>query len=158
MAYLLTNAFFLVVRLIKDILKQRHKFVWYIDKVSHKRYIRTVFLDNSKDEVIDSLIPITMPFRNQKFLSRVWNRLAKYFFYFLIIYSLILEREEGGREERRESHQSVVPPIHTFIGCPLCVPWLDIEPTTLAYQGDALTNWATWPGQNNSFKKENVCN
>ena len=26
------------------------------------------------------------------------------------------------------------------------VPWPGIEPTTLAYQGDALTNWATQPG------------
>ena len=26
------------------------------------------------------------------------------------------------------------------------MPWLGIEPTTLAYQDNALTNWATQPG------------
>ena len=36
--------------------------------------------------------------------------------------------------------------IYAFIGWFLHVPWSGIEPSTLVYQDDALTNWATWPG------------
>ena len=61
---------------------------------------------------------------------------------FFTFYLLILER---GRE--KEKHQFVVPLISVFINCFLYVPWLGIKSATLAYQNDALTNWATWPGQ-----------
>ena len=48
-----------------------------------------------------------------------------------------------GEERRgREKHGVVVPPTHARI---LYAPWPEIEPATLAYQYDALTNWATWP-------------
>ena len=46
----------------------------------------------------------------------------------------------------RERHQFVVPFIYVFIGWFLYVPWLGNEPSTLAYQDDALTSWTTWPG------------
>ena len=42
--------------------------------------------------------------------------------------------------------RSVAPLIHAFIGWFLYVPWLGIEPATLAHQDDALTTWATQPG------------
>ena len=60
-------------------------------------------------------------------------------------FNLLMFRERGkGRESER--HQLVVPLIYAFIGCFLYVPWPGIEPATLAYQDDALTDWATQPG------------
>ena len=58
---------------------------------------------------------------------------------------LILERvRRGGEwETEREKYWFVVPLIYALIGCYLCVPWSDIEPTTLVYWDGALTNWAT---------------
>ena len=56
-----------------------------------------------------------------------------------------LERE-GGREKEREKRWFVYPCIYAFIGWFLYVPWLGIEPVTLACQDNTLTNWATWPG------------
>lgn len=44
------------------------------------------------------------------------------------------------------------PLIYAFIGCMLYVPWLEIEPITLAYWYDALTNGATQLGQHFFFK------
>ena len=58
---------------------------------------------------------------------------------------------EGERKKQREKHRFVVPLIYAFIGWFLYVPWFGIEPTTLAYRDDALTNWATWPGSKWEF-------
>ena len=65
------------------------------------------------------------------------------------------EREKG---EEREKHRSVVPLISAFTGW-LYVLWWEIEPATLAYWDDALTNWATQPGLKYIFKGNYVdCN
>ena len=45
-----------------------------------------------------------------------------------------------------EKHWLAIPPIYAFIGWFLYVPWPGIESTTMAYQVDALTTWATRPG------------
>ena len=45
-----------------------------------------------------------------------------------------------------ERDQFVVPPIHALTGWFFYVPWPGIEPTTLVYRDNGLTNWATWPG------------
>ena len=45
-----------------------------------------------------------------------------------------------------ERERFVIPLIYAFIGCFWHVLWPGIEPTTLAYQDDTLTNWATQPG------------
>ena len=44
----------------------------------------------------------------------------------------------------------------------LCIHWLILvcaltEPTTVVYQGDALTNWATWPGWEYIFHRWCCC-
>ena len=54
-------------------------------------------------------------------------------------------REREGKREKQKL-QFVVPLIDTLIGWFLYMAWLGIEPTTLEYWDDALTNWATWPG------------
>ena len=54
-------------------------------------------------------------------------------------YRLIFYRE-------REKHQFAVPLIYVFIDSFLHVLWSGIEPATLAYWDDALTNSATQPG------------
>ena len=52
------------------------------------------------------------------------------------------------RERERERKTSIaVPLIYAFIGCFLYVSWLGIEPATMAYGDNSLTNWATQPGQ-----------
>ena len=59
------------------------------------------------------------------------------------------EREEGKggeRERERERERFVFPLIYVFIGWFLYVPCPEIEPVTLEYGDDALTNWATQPG------------
>ena len=71
-----------------------------------------------------------------------WATLARARFLFIC---LVVWEGVGGRE--RERHQFVVPLIYSFIGWFLYVPWLGIEPATLVYWDDALTNWATCPGQ-----------
>ena len=43
--------------------------------------------------------------------------------------------------------QFVVPLSYPVIGCFLYVRWPEIEPTTLVYGDDALTNWSTQPGR-----------
>ena len=53
------------------------------------------------------------------------------------------------RERGREKHWFVIPLIYAFMGCFLYVPWLGIESTTLLYQDDTLTSWATQPGPDN---------
>ena len=45
----------------------------------------------------------------------------------------------------REKQQFVDLLIYAFVGCFLYVPWPGIEPATLVYQDDVLTNWAPWP-------------
>ena len=71
--------------------------------------------------------------------AKNWGTLKKFFFNLLIL---------EGEGERT----SICCSTYTFIGCFLYVPWLEIEPTTLAYQKDALTNWATWPAHWGAFK------
>ena len=44
--------------------------------------------------------------------------------------------------ERERKHQFVVPLIYAFISWFLYVPWWEMEPATLVYWDDALTNWA----------------
>ena len=53
-------------------------------------------------------------------------------------YWLILEREKNTN--------FVVPVVHAFTGWFLYVPWLGIEPTTLASQDNAPNSWATQAG------------
>ena len=69
---------------------------------------------------------------------------------YFIFYLLILQRgREGGREERereRETSIFVFLLMYTFIGWFFYVCWTGIEPTTLAYWDNALTNWALQPG------------
>ena len=63
-------------------------------------------------------------------------------------FSFILEREG---ETERVRHQFVVSLIYAFIGWFLYVSWPEIEPETLVYWGDTLTNWVTWPGPKTYF-------
>ena len=56
-----------------------------------------------------------------------------------IFLKLILSRERG-------KERFVIPLIYAFIGWFLYVSWPGIEPTTLAYRDDALTNWVNQPG------------
>ena len=65
--------------------------------------------------------------------------LKKFFFYLLIF-------RESELASEWERHRFVGPLIYAFIGWFLYVPWLGIEPATLGYGDDSLTNWATWPG------------
>ena len=51
-------------------------------------------------------------------------------------------------ERERRKHRFVIPLIDAFIGWFLCVRWLEIEPTSLAYWDDAVTTWAARPGPN----------
>ena len=55
----------------------------------------------------------------------------------LIFYLLILE----GKGEKETS--ICFPLIYTFIGCFLYVPWPGIEPASVVYSDNALTNWTT---------------
>ena len=48
------------------------------------------------------------------------------------------------RQWEREKHW-FVPVIYAFIAWFSYVPWLEIEPATLAYQDDALNQLSTWP-------------
>ena len=57
---------------------------------------------------------------------------------FEIFYLLILERE---RRERRK-HWFTASNFYAFISWFLYVPWTWIEPTTMAYQDKALTQWS----------------
>ena len=47
----------------------------------------------------------------------------------------------------REKQKFVVPLMYPFISCFLYVPWPGIKPLILVDQDEALTNWATSPGQ-----------
>lgn len=74
---------------------------------------------------------------NEEWLNT--SKLLAYFNYpkfFLKVYLFILAREEG-----REKYWFAVPLIYIFISWSLRVPWPRIEPATLAYPDDALTNW-----------------
>ena len=80
-----------------------------------------------------------------------WEILNHYFLkYFLLffIYWLIFDRE---RERRDIFCFFTYLYIHWLLLVFLYVTWLEIEPTILAYQDDALTNWATWPRPSNIF-------
>ena len=57
-----------------------------------------------------------------------------------------LRGREGQRDRQTDRHQFVVPLDYAFIRSFLYVPWLAMEPTTLAYRDNALNNWATWQG------------
>lgn len=59
--------------------------------------------------------------------------------------------ERKGERERKKAHSrsDIDLVFHLFMhllvnSCMCSNPW--IEPTILAYQDYALTNWATWPG------------
>lgn len=58
------------------------------------------------------------------------------------------ERREREREGKRDQF---VPIIYTFSGWFLYVLWPGIEPTTLEYRDDDISNWAMGPGP---FKME----
>ena len=64
-------------------------------------------------------------------------------------------QEKSGKGEReggeREKHWHVVPLIDTFIGWFLYVPWLGIQPTTLAYWVSALTTELHGQGEENLY-------
>ena len=93
-----------------------------------------------------------------------WGNIRRIQF-ILFFYWLILERERKGgesgaeRERERERERLVVLLISAFIGWFLYVPWPEIKLTTLAYCDDALTNWTTQPGQEDSVWKclDNKC-
>ena len=61
----------------------------------------------------------------------------------ILFYWFFLKRKESKGEI--EKHWLMVPLIYAFIGWFFHVPWLGIEPSTLVYRDDALTNWATGP-------------
>ena len=69
--------------------------------------------------------------------------LSLFVFLFFLIKLLKKILSFDNREREREinllSHL-----FYAFIGYFLYVPWLRIEPTTLAYQDIALTNWTNW--------------
>ena len=72
----------------------------------------------------------------------LWHYFISFSVFFF--YLLIWERGRGSRGET-EKHRFVVPLTYALTVCFLPVPWAEMEPVTLAYQDDALTNWA--PGQ-----------
>ena len=49
------------------------------------------------------------------------------------------------REREAETEASICCSFHTLPGLLLHVPWLGIEPQTLAHWDDSPTIWATWP-------------
>ena len=53
---------------------------------------------------------------------------------------MLIDLREGERKGDREKHRFVVLLIYASIGCFLCVPWSEIEPTTLANLDDTLTH------------------
>ena len=57
---------------------------------------------------------------------------------------LLILRDRGSARETL----ICFPLPYAFTGCFLCVPWLGIEPATLAYRDNTLRNWATWPRSN----------
>ena len=65
---------------------------------------------------------------------------------FLFFYLLIQEWGKRETDKEREKHQFVVPLIYAFIGWYLYVPWPVIQPATLVYWDNALTDWDTQPG------------
>ena len=69
----------------------------------------------------------------------VFSPRSKHMLLFKKLLTIFIEFGGGGRE----THWFIVPLIDAFIGCFFYVPWLGIEPTTLVYRDDALTNWAT---------------
>ena len=81
-------------------------------------------------------------------LLNFWVNINKSYNLFFL---LTLERERGRerkteRERERKKHWYAVPLIYVLIGCFFYVPRWGIEPTTLAYSDNVLTNWPTWPG------------
>ena len=80
------------------------------------------------------------------------------FYLFIRILFIDFREKEEGRETHTHTHTHwfVVPLIYAFMGWFLYVPWPGIEPATLAYWDDTLTNWATWPGPENAILKEHT--
>ena len=72
--------------------------------------------------------------------------------YFILVFGIFFRqerKEEGGEKERdRQRHQFVAPLIYALTGWFLYVSWPEVEPATLAYQDNTLTNWPTQPGLN----------
>lgn len=73
------------------------------------------------------------------------NFFCCWFFMFFLFLLLLLILESRERVREKEKHRFVVPCIYSFIGWWLYVPWLEIEPSTLAHGDSTLTTWA--PGQ-----------
>lgn len=46
----------------------------------------------------------------------------------------------------REGERNIDLLLHLLMHRFFCVPWPGIRPSTLVYLGDALTDWAAWPG------------
>ena len=72
-----------------------------------------------------------------------------FFFVFNVYVFIFRKRKSMGGWEERERERLICCSTYVSIntGCLLYVLWLRIEPATLAYLDDALTNWATQPGQ-----------
>ena len=101
-------------------------------------------------------VPANNTSLNIKACFHVLKWLSFIFFLFIDLRGRERRREEGRIE--REEHQFVVPLIYIFIVWFLHVPWLGIQPATLAYWDNALTHWATWPRQFcNNFPPELSC-
>ena len=75
-------------------------------------------------------------------------QLVPSFFIFLLI------DFDTQRRERDKNIDFFVPLIYAFTGCSLYVSGPGIEPATLAYWNNALTNWATQPEQSPFFSNE----
>ena len=102
-----------------------HQQCIYIPTLPNQHFISSYFIFCHADVDKDSLL-------NQTSVSLLWTL----FFYWLIW-------------EKERDHRFVVPLIYAFIGWLLYVPWLGIEPATLVYSDNALTNWterSSWRG------------
>ena len=68
---------------------------------------------------------------------KIQNKIKKWFIWEIDKLLLIWERDR---------HWFVFPLIYVFIGWLFYMSWLGIEPATLAYWDNALTNWAVNQG------------
>ena len=80
-------------------------------------------------------------------------QMPKYMLFYLgTLLLLILEREEGRECERaRDSNINLSSHLlmHSLVAASVC---LTGERTAFEYGGDAVTNWAPWPGSKYAFK------
>ena len=77
---------------------------------------------------------------------RLWiELLALWLSYFLFFFYLLIW-------ERESNVDFVFSFIYAFIGRLSCASWLEMEPETVVYQEDTVTNWATLPGDSATFK------